>query len=154
MAVAGRRFLKYPAIGNTCLLAAIFFYSFQSMKRSIKILLGLFVLLLLIGWHYWGKVMDKNIEQEYVQFYNTNLIGVIEKVGIKYHGTSLQLKGDRKEYVFYPYSDAQLNKGKVFENFAKAGDSVVKPLKSDTLILIKGKRTYLYTFEKDINASY
>jgi hypothetical protein len=119
------------------------------MKRSSKIVLVCIGVLLLSLWYYWGKVMDKNISKEYDQFFNSNLNGIIEKVSIKYHGSSFSLKGNNKEYVFYPYTDERLNNGKVFENFANKGDSILKPSQSDTLILVKQTKVYKYTFHKE-----
>jgi hypothetical protein len=56
--------------------------------------------LLIAGEYYRGAIMVKNIEKEYVRFYNSDLIGVVETVGIKYHGSSFRLKGDNEGYVF------------------------------------------------------
>lgn len=93
--------------------------------------------------------MDKNINKEYDQFFSSNLNGIVERVGIKHHGSFFTLQDNSKEYVFYPHTDKQLNNSTVFENFAERGDSILKPSQSDTLFLVKQGKVYKYTFEKN-----
>lgn len=93
---------------------------------------------------YWGS---RSALKRFDVFFNSNLNGEIQKIGIKHHGVSLKMNNDENEYVFYPYT-SDLNDKNVFNYFANAGDSIIKPFNTDTLILIKQNKRYKYTFQK------
>jgi hypothetical protein len=90
---------------------------------------------------------NRNAVKRFDVFFNSNLKGEIQKIGIKHHGVSLKMNNDENEYVFYPYT-SDLNDKNVFNYFANACDSIVKPINTDTLILIKQNKRYKYTFQK------
>ena len=70
---------------------------------------------------------DGNLNRQFKRFYNSNIDGIIEEVGIKYHGSAFTMKGSAEEFVFNPYTDRKLNDDKVFGyygDFIKGGRSV------------------------------
>jgi hypothetical protein len=71
-----------------------------------------------------GYIFDfltkKETAQLYNEFYNADLNGKIEKVGIKRHGAGVKLSNNPKEFVFYPGSS--LNGNNDFLDFADRGD--------------------------------
>ena len=81
-------------------------------------------------------------------FNEANIAGRIENIGIKNHGTSFKVQNALIEYVFYPYTNKQLNDSKVFGDLAEKGDSIIKPAFSDILVLIKKNKAYEYNFKK------
>jgi hypothetical protein len=93
-----------------------------------------------------NKQMQKDFINENKMFYKSNLEGLIEVISIENHGTSLKLRNDKYEYIFYPMTDDRLNDGHIFMDFARPGDSVRKPPFSDTLFLIKKGKTFKYEF--------
>ena len=93
---------------------------------------------------YYG---DRKAKRQFDLFFNSNLIGTLEYVDVKFHGVAFKLINDDNEYVFYPYTSL-LNDMKIFNHFANVGDSIFKPIKSDTLVLVKNHRQYKYNFQK------
>ncbi len=111
-------------------------------EKLFFILITYFVLAVYIS----NILGDKQTKKSYDEFYNADLNGEIEKVGIKHHGVGLKLSNNPKEFAFHPGSS--LNGNNDFLDFADRGDSVVKLPKSDTLFLIKNNKPYLYRFSK------
>jgi len=81
----------------------------------------------------------------YKQFYQSEIRGTLENTSGS-TGTTYFLIGNI-EYGFYPKTNT-LNEFKIFSRNAKAGDSIIKPAYTDTLMLIKKNKVYLYTFKK------
>lgn len=107
------------------------------------------VFLFIIGYIYLGgKYQDEKVKKEFEVFYSSSLSGKIVKVEEYSRGSDFIIDNDSIQYRFYPYTDKQLNYGEKFRRLAKPGDSIYKKAFSDTLSLIKGKRIYLYTFQK------
>ena len=90
---------------------------------------------------------NKRIKNNFRTFNESQIIGEIDKIGIKQHGTGFRIKNDSIEYVFYPKT-SDLNRKKIIYQIAEKGDSIIKHRHSDTLVLIKGKDEYKYTFQK------
>jgi hypothetical protein len=87
--------------------------------------------------------------RNYKEFNNADIKGIIEYTKIKNQGSAIKVKGTDANYVFYPYTNEQLNGSRIFNGFAKPGDSIVKENYSDTLYLIKPNGSiYKYTFLK------
>ena len=81
-------------------------------------------------------------------FYSTRLSGKIVRTEEYSRGANFVLDNNPIEFTFYPYTDKYLNNDEIFQYIAKPGDSIFKPAYSDTLLLIKGGKIYLYTFQK------
>jgi hypothetical protein len=116
-------------------------------KKHVSIL---FILVILAALYFLVAIpyTDKVFQKEYDLFYLSNLEGTIDHVGIKHHGVSFRLRGVNNEYVFYPFTDEQLNGSHIFGHIAEPGDKLIKPSKSDTLLLIHAGKTLKYTFQK------
>ena len=114
-------------------------------KRRIIIfvLIILGAVYLLIAQIYGNKRLKRNFKS----FNESQIIGEIEEIGIKQHGTGFRIKNDSIDYVFYPIT-SKINEKKILYQIAEKGDSIVKFRYSDTLILIKRKEKYKYTFQK------
>lgn len=119
------------------------------MTRKSKIILFLILTSVVFAYvalsQYYGNI---RVKRQFDLFFNSNLNGVIEFVDIKYHGVAFKLTNDINEYVFYPYT-SHLNNKNIFNQFANVGDSIVKPMMSDTLILLKNNKQFKYTFQED-----
>ena len=86
-------------------------------------------------------------KDDFKTFNSTNINGTLTAIGIKHHTTSFKVNNDSREFVFYPRRhSSELGR---FSSFAEIGDRIVKPALANTLILIKGQRTYKYAFDKD-----
>lgn len=105
----------------------------------------IFVLYVVFGSYYTDKIAATSFNN----FYNTNLTGKLSFISIKYKGVAIRVEKNPEQYVFYPFTDDNLNEGKHFHLFAELGDYVNKPANSDTLFLIKNSKTYKYTFKID-----
>jgi hypothetical protein len=118
------------------------------MTKKSKIILFFILALVAIVYialaQYYG---NRRAKKQYDLFFNSNLIGSLEYVDIKFHGVAFKLIKDKNEYVFYP-NTSRLNDMKIFYQFAKVGDSILKPIKSDTLVLVKNHKPMKYTFHK------
>lgn len=88
-----------------------------------------------------------NSKKYIIEFDTTNINGIIEYADYGYHGETFKIKKIDKEFLFYP-SAGKLSGNKTFVQLAEKGDSVYKPKFADTLVLIKNKRKYLFTFKK------
>lgn len=80
-------------------------------------------------------------------FYSAEIDSQIESVRIAYKGTGMKLV-DGRTFVFYPFTDKNLNKGNIFNHTAEKGDLVLKDANSDTLYLIKRNKRLAYTFQR------
>ena len=119
-------------------------------KFKNKKLLYFVIIFLIIGAAYIYIAQKLGGEREkrfFIQFNTTNIHGVINEVGTGYYGVVFKIKGMKEKFVFYPYN-GKLNENNIFDQFAEKGDSVIKQKYSDTLILIKNNKKYLYTFQK------
>lgn len=90
---------------------------------------------------------NKRYKRDFRTFIESQIIGEIEEIGIMQHGSGFRLKNDSIEYVFYPYT-SDINSRKIIYQIAEKRDSIIKFRHSDTLILLKGKEKYRYTFQK------
>jgi hypothetical protein len=89
---------------------------------------------------------DKQWSTNYKNFNEANIVGRIESVEIINHGliTRLKMENSLVVFKFSPYA----NGNNRFEEFAKKGDSIIKPPLSDLLVLFKNDKAYEYTFDK------
>jgi hypothetical protein len=107
------------------------------------IMLPIGVIYLIFAQKYGAEKMKK----EY-QFFNTNNIcGIIKEVNCSKEGCKVKLIGSVKEFAFFPYTSA-FSDNRIFSLTALPGDSIVKNAYSDSLILIKTDKRYVYTFRK------
>jgi len=90
----------------------------------------------------------KKGKKEFEIFYSSSLAGTIVRIDKYSRGSNFILDNNPTKFAFYPYTDKYLNNDEIFQYIAKPGDSIVKPAYSDTLLLIKGGKVYLYTFQK------
>jgi len=118
----------------------------NSKTKKFFIVFVVIGIVYLVFAQYFG---NKNALKRFDVFFNSNLRGEIQKIGIKHHGVSLKMNNDENEYVFYPIT-SELNDKKVFNYFANVGDSIIKPNNTDTLILNKQNKRYKFTFQKFI----
>lgn len=107
----------------------------------LKIIIGVGILIPL---GYWLLYVDEQIYKDFKQFYQTNINGEIESVGIKHHGTSFMIKGNAMEFQFYPYPDKN---GVNFGGIASKGVRIIKPAYSDTVVLLKDKMEWKFAFQ-------
>ena len=78
---------------TSCTLAVIN-EAFTMTKRTTIIVLISFAIFSISSLLIWGvPITDKNFKREYKRFYNSNIKGIVEEVGIKYHGTFFKIKG-------------------------------------------------------------
>jgi hypothetical protein len=102
---------------------------------------------------YWGNKSTKETAHEhYNEFYNSDVIGVITKVGIGFKSTELRINDSKKRFYFNSVP-VEPNDSKDFLYVAQKGDSVYKPAQSDTLVLIRRdqkhrNQRHLFTFRK------
>jgi hypothetical protein len=85
----------------------------------------------------------KSIKVKFVKFYNSTISGKLVAV-IPGKGVTDIVIADQK-FTFVP---SFINNETDFPYFAKKGDSVYKPAKSDTLKLKHNGKIFLYTFQK------
>jgi hypothetical protein len=121
----------------------------MTKRNTIIVLIG-FAIISLSSLFIWGVPMtEKNWKRECERFNNSNIVGIVEEVGIKYHGTYFKIKGINEGFFFYQYTDQELNDDTIFEYLTEPGDSIIKPSRADTLSLITRGRQYRYTFQHD-----
>lgn len=114
-------------------------------KKMIYIIAFIIIAILYI---FFSSIYMRKRGKEAYNYFNTSYInGKIEYIDIKYHGSNFKIVGVDKDFVFYPH-ETENTKGIAFQNFSKSGDVVLKQAYSDTLILIKNRVHYYYTFEK------
>ncbi|MGN7787353.1 hypothetical protein ACTJIJ_22655 [Niabella sp. 22666] len=106
------------------------------------------LILLCVTVFYFIPYQDEKVKREFDLFYSSQLSGKIIKIEEYSRGSNFILENNPNEYAFYPYTDKRLNNNQIFQYIAKPGDSVFKSAYSDTLFLIKGNKTYSYTFRK------
>ena len=90
---------------------------------------------------------NERAKKNYEKFYSANIDSQIKSVKIANHGTMITLI-DGESYIFYPYTDEDLNDRNKFNYTVKRGDQIIKPSNSDTLLLITSKGNLKYTFKK------
>lgn len=115
------------------------------MKKII--IIGVFLILGAILIIYLSIDQDRRANKHFELFYSAEIDSQIESVRIAYKGTGLKLR-DGREFVFYPFTDTDLNEGNIFNYTAEKEDKVVKKAYSDTLYLIKNDKKLAYTFKK------
>lgn len=91
---------------------------------------------------------NKKGKKEFELFYSSPLSGKISTIQKNSRASNFTLDNNPNKFAFYPYTDKQLNNNEIFQYIAEPGDSIFKPAYSDTLLLIKGNKTYVYTFRK------
>lgn len=113
------------------------------MKYVFTILAILIMLLLFYG----IPTTDKNIREAFLKFDSAELNGKLESIDIKYHRDCIKLTDSNEEYVFssYPLYDGT----KSFAVLAKKGDTIIKRPKSDTLLLTKEGKGYLFLIKRE-----
>ena len=115
--------------------------------KGMKIvwIFGIFVFILIAVW--MQLKTNERAKKNYEKFYSANIDSQIKTVKIANHGTMITLI-DGESYIFYPYTDAELNDRNKFNYTAKMGDKIIKPSNSDTILLITSKGYLRYTFKK------
>lgn len=108
------------------------------MKAKYLIIVVLFVITYIISAELIFLKREKELNESHIR-------GIIEYLYSSRDGIKFRIENDPKGYRFYPKSCKQSEK--YFYDIAEIGDSVIKPSFSDTLILIKNKKKYLYTFK-------
>lgn len=97
----------------------------------------------------WGIRYEKNTGSKNFKLFNESSIdGIINYVGVQHHGSAFGVFNDSITYIFYPYTNLELNSNQIFEYFAEVGDTIKKAAYSDTLYLYKDGNIYRYTFRK------
>lgn len=114
------------------------------MKKMI--IIGSFVTLGVILIIFLSIDQDQRANRHFEAFYLAEIDSQIESVRIAYKG-GMRLT-DGREFVFYPFTDENLNEGNIFNYTAEKGDRVLKKAHADTLFLIKGREKLAYTFKK------
>lgn len=110
--------------------------------------LGLLIIIVLIPIGIWMQTKSKERgKRNFKDFYSTEINSQIESVGIKNKGSGIKLSNGQ-EFVFYPFTDDNLNGGNLFNYTAEKGDKIIKHAYSDTLYLIQDDRKLAYTFKK------
>jgi hypothetical protein len=113
-------------------------------KKLFIIIFGVLAVIYIIIANYFGH---KRTKQEFLEFDNSKIDGVLKDVYIKHHGVGFKITNVNEEFIFYPYS-SELNDNKIFDHLAKGGDRIIKSQNSDTLILISNDKEYKYTFQQ------
>lgn len=117
------------------------------MKHLLLFALLIFICLVPVA--IWNQRNERRRGfQHFKKFNKANIEGVLLYVKLAYKGIAFRITGDTEEYVFYPYTNKELNNSSIFGYTATIGDSVIKPAYSDTLKLIKGNEVLKYTFAK------
>lgn len=118
----------------------------MKIKKNLPVLIIIGTLVFIAV---WGSKYEKNSGSKNFKIFNeSNIEGVIKYVGVQHHGSAFSVFNDSLTYIFYPYTDPKLNSNKIFDYFAKRGDTVKKVAYSDTLYLFKNDKVYRYTFQK------
>lgn len=115
---------------------------------KLKLVPFTLIVILFIAFFIGIKYYDFLIFKDYKKFNQSCINGKIYSVDIRRRGVLLKIKNDSSTFVFYPYTDKELNGSQIFNYFAKPGDRVVKASYSDTLYLYKEANIYRYTFRK------
>ncbi|WP_343745590.1 hypothetical protein [Chitinophaga sp.] len=110
--------------------------------KNIVIVFG-FLVVAFIADRIWNKRDKRN----FGVFYNASINGRIIDIGPSSGIVYFTLDNSDVQYGFAPRA-FDYNHYMSFSDSAKVGDVIVKPAKSDTLRLIKGTHTYLFTFKK------
>jgi hypothetical protein len=114
----------------------------MKLKYYIFILIFVGILIFISNLPYF------NDAKKYItEFDTTNINGTIEYAEYGHHGEMFKIKENNKVFLFYA-SSGKLSENKEFVHLAEKGDTVYKPKFADTLVLIKNKRKYLFTFKK------
>lgn len=113
------------------------------------VFIGIIIFIGVLIYLFIAQKVGKDREgQFFTRFDNANINGKLEYAKIGYHGSVFKIEGIEKEFVFYPYTNNELNDNKLFNNVAEKGDFIIKERHSDTLKLMKKNRAYLYKFRK------
>lgn len=110
-------------------------------------LIGFFLIIGALLIIYLSIDQDQRANSHFEAFYSAEIDSQIESVRIAYKGTGMKLS-DGREFVFYPFTDQDLNEGNIFNYTAENGDKVIKKAYSDTLYLTKNDKKLAYTFKK------
>lgn len=113
------------------------------------LILGLFMIVILVFVSIWmqGQSIDRG-KKHFEEFNSAVIDTQIKSIRIAYKGTEMKLV-DGREFVFYPFTDKDLNQGMKFGDTAEKGDYVFKSAFSDTLFLIHEDKKLAYTFQKN-----
>ncbi|RFS23491.1 hypothetical protein DVR12_10790 [Chitinophaga silvatica] len=96
---------------------------------------------------YQSIKVKQRAKRNFDHFYNSDLNGKISDITVSVGVVYFKLDKGDEQYGFIPIT-SELNNNMPFFNTARIGDSIVKPVKSDTLKIIKGNQVYLYSFRK------
>lgn len=113
------------------------------MRKKIIIIIGI-LLLIFFGVSY----QNRKVRKEFNLFYSSQLSGKISAIQKNSRASNFMLDNNPNDFDFYPYTNKQLNNNEIFQYIAELGDSIFKPAYSDTLILIKKGKKYMYKFQK------
>ncbi len=90
---------------------------------------------------------DKKIREAFLKFVSAELDGKLESINIKYHRDFIKFTNSNDEYVFS--SNPVKGGSESFANLARKGDIVIKRRKSDTLLLTKEGKVYLFLIKRE-----
>ncbi|MFY0255837.1 hypothetical protein ACDQ55_17990 [Chitinophaga sp. 30R24] len=116
----------------------------MAKRTLILILLAMIVVSAIL---YQSIKVKKRAKRNFDLFYEADLDGKISDMTVSVGVVYFKLDKSDKKYGFIPITN-ELNNNMPFFNTARIGDYIMKPIKSDTLKLIKGDNIYLYTFRK------
>jgi hypothetical protein len=109
--------------------------------KYVSILVGFVALVILMIFQ--TIRIKKRAKRNFEIFNNASLDGNIIDISQSVGEVFIKLDNDNIKYSFIPKND-----NKPFYNNAKKGSHIIKPIKSDTLKLIRGNEEYKYVFEK------
>ncbi len=113
----------------------------------MKYIFTILVILILLLLFYGIPGTDKNIKEAFLKFDSAELNGKLESIEIKYHRDCIKLTDSDEEYIFSSYPLHEGNKS--FAVLAKKGDTITKRPKSDTLLLTKEGKGYLFLIKRE-----
>lgn len=115
------------------------------MKKMV--IIGLFLFLGVVLVIFISVDQGQKANKHFEAFYSADIDSQIESVRIASKGTGMKLS-DGRGFVFYPFTDQDLNEGSIFNYTTEKEDRVIKNAYSDTLYLIKNDKKLAYTFKK------
>ncbi|MDI3320657.1 hypothetical protein [Pinibacter soli] len=101
------------------------------------------ILMTTLWQHFIGVPQSR---RQYIAFYKKDIRnGTLNYVYASNGGTRIKIDGVNEVFTFYPdYADYNLS----FASIAEVGDIVIKPSRTDTIILVHHRKEYRFTFEK------
>ncbi|MGN7824854.1 hypothetical protein ACTJJB_32320 [Chitinophaga sp. 22536] len=115
------------------------------MKKKYPIIIAIIIFLIIA--FFGNKIWNEKNKRNFDAFYSADINGRIINIGYSSGITYFMLDNSNARYGFAP-EVFDYDHYMSFEDSAKVGDIIIKPAMSDTVRLIKGTHTYLFTFRK------